>query len=128
MNDPRTLNYQQLASHCEKLKARIIPLEALKRDLDFYEGILANFDRIEADLSIADAPGPEGYVPDRKTKKGLTYIIISQNPSGITQEDIITESAKYGTPFKASSVSSLLSQLKKEHVIKKVGRLFMLNK
>lgn len=125
MSYPRTLSYKDLVDHCEKLKARLIPYEALKRDYEFYEGLLANFDRIESDLGSRISNDLDEEVPDPKTKKGITYLIVSQHPEGITQEGIIAESAKYGPPLKPGSVSSLLSQLKKERRVKKVGRLFM---
>lgn len=131
MRDPRTLSYTAIVRHCETLKARLAEYDTLKRDYDFYQQLLGNFDKIEGDLSTGEADRKTErtkFVPDMKTQKGVAYTIVEAHPEGITQEGIIAEFPKYGMTVKASSLSSQLSALKKRHHIKKVRRLFMIKK
>lgn len=128
MNDPKILSYTALDTLCRKLEDRLKPYEALKADYDFYNGLRANFDKIAADLGSSDTSPQSEVAPDLKTKKGVTYFIVCEHPEGITQEQIIAESAKYGEPLKPGTVSSLLSQLKNQKLIKKRKKLFMPNK
>lgn len=128
MNDPRTLSYADIDALCQTLEDRLKGYDALKADYDFYRGLRDNFDKIAADLGVRKSSAKEDSAPDLKTKKGVTYFIVCQHPEGITQEQIIAESAKYGEPLKPGTVSSLLSQLKNQKLIKKRKKLFMPNK
>jgi hypothetical protein len=128
MNNPRTLSFTAVARHCEKLKAKLDEYDVIKKDYDFYQQLLASFDKVESDLSPKADKRVEEFVPDLKTQKGIAYTIVKAHPEGITQEGIIAEFPKYGMTVKASSLSSQLSALKKKHLIKKVRRLFMIKK
>lgn len=125
MTDPRTLSRTDIVKHCERLQARLEGYHSIKQDHEFYTGLLAKFDKIEADLREAAEGEDVDPIPDPKTKKGITYIILCRHPEGVTQEQIIAESAEFGEPLKPGSVSSLLSQLKRQGLAKKRGRLFM---
>lgn len=130
MNDLRTLDYKDLLrkdilDHCERLKAQLAPYEALKQDYDFYAGMLAKFDKIQTDLGSPTAGVSSSHLSEKMTKKELILMIVREHPEGISQEDIIVESGKYGTPILPGSASSLLSRLKKDKLVKKRRRLFV---
>lgn len=74
----------------------------------------------EGDVAAKAKP----YSPKPGTNVGRLYQIICEHPEGISEKQIIEESAKTGTPFKHSSVSSQLSQLRKRKIIRKMKGLY----